>query len=192
MARENTDIHFEAEQKRRRTIIIAIILFLLGISFVIAGTVAYYQTTITGNITGTIARWDFKANNQASSFAITLAPDGNHTDNATLAPDTSGSFSVVMNATDSQLAIDYEVSFSNFLNVPTNLIFYSDANRQTPVDIESATYTLTGTLAAGSTTTKTWYWTWPYGNASSVSVDNADANKTVSFTVNVVGVQKNQ
>ena len=70
MAKKNAEIRFEAEQKRQRAIIIAIILFLLGLILIIAGTYAYYQRTLTGTVTGTIATWNFKANNSASSFTV--------------------------------------------------------------------------------------------------------------------------
>lgn len=192
MAKKNAEIRFEAEQKRQRAIIIAIILFLLGLILIIAGTYAYYQRTLTGTVTGTIATWNFKANNSASSFIVTLTPTGNKTANSTIAPGTSGSFSVTLSAASSALPVNYVLSFSNFENIPTNLVFYTDSAHTTVADIEASGYSVTGSLAAGGSATKTWYWVWPYGTASSVTADNADANKSVSFSVDVVGTQKNQ
>lgn len=192
MAKKNAEIRFEAEQKRQRAIIIAIILFLLGLILIMAGTYAYYQRTLTGTVTGTIATWNFKANNSASSFTVTLTPTGNKTANSTIAPGTSGSFSVTLSAASSALPVNYVLSFSNFNNIPTNLVFYTDSSHTTVADIEASGYSVTGSLTAGGSATKTWYWVWPYGTASSVTADNADANKSVSFSVDVVGTQKNQ
>ncbi len=192
MARNNSEIRFESEQRRRRVIMIAIVLFLLGIAFIVAGTYAYYRKTMTGTISGTIATWNFKSNNSSSSFTITLSPNETTTANSTIAPGTSGSFSVALSAASSSLPVNYTITFSNFSNIPTNLVFYSDSAHTTVVDIEASTYSVTGSLAAGGSATKTWYWDWPYGTSSSTSTDNADANKTVSFTINVVGTQKNQ
>lgn len=192
MAKKSAEIRFEAEQKRYRTIIIAIILLLLGLVLIIAGTYAYYQKTITGTVTGTIATWNFKANSSTSSFRVTLTPSGNKTANSTIAPGTSGSFSVVLSAASSALPVNYVLTFGSFTNIPTNLVFYSDSSHTTVADIEASGYSVSGSLAAGGSVTKTWYWVWPYGSSSSVAADNADANKTVSFNVNVVGTQKNQ
>lgn len=192
MARNNAEIRFESEQRRRRVIMIAIILFLLGIAFIVAGTYAYYRKTMSGTISGTIATWNFKSNNSSSSFSITLTPNESTTANSTIAPGTSGSFSVNLSAASSSLPVDYSITFSDFSNIPTNLVFYSDASHTTVVDLDASTYSVSGTLAAGGTATKTWYWDWPYGSSSSTSTDNASANKTVSFKINVVGTQKNQ
>ena len=193
MARTNTNVRYKSEEKRRRAIILAIILFLIGIGMVIAGTYAYYQRTITGTASGTIARWNFKANNSTSSFTISLTPTQTaNTLNSTIAPETSGSFKIDLSTVDSDLPVVYEITFSTFTNKPANLKFYSDSSFTTETDITASGYKITGNMNAGTTTSKTIYWKWPYGTAASVTNDNAAADKTVSFNVNVVGTQKVQ
>ncbi|MBQ4634393.1 MAG: hypothetical protein IJB71_03500 [Bacilli bacterium] len=192
MARKSAEMRLAAEQKRRRIITFAIILFLLGLILVFVGTYAYYQRTITGTVIGTVSTWSFKANNSATSFNVTLVPNGNATSNSTMAPGTSGSFSVVLSAAASELPVDYVITFSNFSNIPTNLVFYTDAAHTSQVDLQAVGYTLSDTLLSEASATETWYWEWPYGTTESVAVDNADANKVVSFTITVVGTQKNQ
>ncbi len=189
MARKLAEIRFEATQKRRKNIVIAIILFALGISLVVAGTLAYYRSTLSGVTSGTIAAWNFKANNVTTNFTISLTPNnGVSTSSSTIAPGTSGSFSVALSASASALGVDYEINFSDFTNLPQNLIFYTDDNYTTTVDLTN-NYSFEGTLAAGALLTKTWYWDWPYGNSSSITTDNASIDKTVSFNVTVVGTQ---
>ena len=97
--------------------------------------------------------------------------------------------SYARSAADSDLAADYVMTFSDFQNKPTNLKFYSDSSFTNETDITASGYSITGTLASGDATTKTIYWKWAYGAASSVTLDNQDADKNVSFTVTVVGTQ---
>ena len=194
MASLGTSVRYKSDEKRRHAIMLAIVLFILGIAMIVVGTYAYYQTSINGVIEGTIARWIFKANNNTSSFTVNLTPSqSGTTESGTVAPGTSGSISIVLTTIDSpntgELPAEYTITFSNFTNVPTNLKFYSDQNFQTETNIQSNGYSITGTLAANNSITKTIYWKWGYGDASTVAQDNADANKAVSFTMTVAGKQ---
>ena len=191
MARSSSSIKYKAEEKRRRAIILAIVLFFIGLAMIFAGTYAYYRSNITGTVSATITSWSFKANNDASSFTIVLTPSQSSTTyNSTMAPGTSGSFTIALSTANSDLAADYTMTFSNFVNKPANLKFYSDSNFTTETDITASGYSITGTLNAGASTTKTIYWKWAYGNDSSVTTDNSSADKNVSFTVTVVGKQR--
>jgi len=191
MAKSNADVRYKADEKRQRTLAIAIILFLIGLIMVFIGTFAFYQNTITGTVNGSIASWVFKANNNASNFAITLSPtQTTRTLNSTMAPGTSGSFTINLSTEGSALGVNYTITFSNFTNLPSNLKFYSDSAYNTETDITASGYSLTGTLNANSTLAKTIYWKWEYGTSSSVTTDNSSADKSVSFTATVVGQQK--
>ena len=191
MAKSNADVRYEAEEKRKHILIVAIILFLIGLIMVFIGTYSYYQNSVTGTVSGTIATWSFKANNNASNFNITLSPTQTaRTLNTTMAPGTSGSFTIQLSTVGSALAANYTITFSNFSNIPSNLKFCSDAACNTVTDITASGYSLSGTLNAGTTVDKIIYWQWPVGGASSITADNAAANKAVSFTATVVGTQK--
>ena len=48
---------------------IAILVLAIGIAF---GTYAYYQTTISGTISGNVAKWRFTANGETSSVNLDL------------------------------------------------------------------------------------------------------------------------
>lgn len=190
MAKSRTSIRYKAEEKRRHAIILAIILFILGLAMIVAGTYAFYRSTISGTINGSISVWTFKANNNASSFNITLTPSQTtSTLNSTMAPGTSGSFTINLSTKNNGLSADYTITFSGFTNKPANLKFYSDSNFTTETDITASGYKITGTLAANSEETKTIYWKWPLGNTSSITSDNSAANKNFSFTATVVGKQ---
>ena len=201
MARTDNNVRYRADERRHHAIILAIILFLIGLIMVFVGTFAYYQNDSAGSVNGTIAAWSFKANNNATSFRINLEPSQNITATytnsynetvKTIAPGTSGSFSIELSTVNSALNVDYTITFSNFVNIPTNLKFCSDQNCNNVTDITATGYSLTGTLNAGLTTTKTVYWQWPanFSDSSSIAVDNASADKAVSFDITVVGQQK--
>ena len=160
---------------------------------IVAGSYAYYRTTISGSITASITTWEFKANNSATSFNISLAPSQTtKTLNSTMAPGTSGSFTITLDNHNNGLPVNYTITFSNFQNIPANLKFCSDSETcNTVTDITAAGYSITGTLNAGqSALQKTIYWKWPLGDSSSVTADNAAADKNVTFTATVVGQQK--
>ncbi len=187
MARIDNEMHYKSEEKRRRILIIAIALLFIGVFMILIGSYAFYQSTLSGTVNVTMARWDFKANNQTSSFSVALTPTQSSTTlNSTIAPGTSGTIPINLTATNSDLDVDYTITFSNFSNVPTNLVFKVD---NVTTNIRANGYSITSTLAAGGSTSKTITWEWPYGNSSSVTADNADADKSMSFTINVVGQQ---
>ena len=80
---------------------------ILTISFsvlIIAGTVTYafYQSSINGIINGTIARWDFKANNLTDNIKL---------DFGELYPGKNGSVDLVLSAENSDLDVYYELIF---------------------------------------------------------------------------------
>ena len=191
---KNEEVRYKSEQKKHRIILIAVILLLVGFIMIAIGTYAYYRTTITGTVSGTIAAWSFKTNNASSTFTtITLAPtQTTKTLNATMAPGTSGSFDLVLSSVGSEVPISYEITFSNFTNVPTNLQFYSDEDFLNVSDIRTTGYKITGEMGSNSTLTKTIYWKWDYGTSTSTTDDDTDANKNVSFDCSITGKQKEE
>ena len=188
------EVRYKSEVKRHRIILIAVILLLIGFIMIAIGTFAYYRTTVTGTVSGTIASWSFKTNNGNPTFTtITLAPtQTTKTLNSTMAPGTSGSFDLVLSTVGSALPVSYTITFSNFTNVPTNLQFYSDDDFLTVSDIRTNGFKIEGDMASNTTLTKTIYWKWDFGTASSTTNDNLSANQNVSFDVSIVGRQKEQ
>ena len=68
---------------------------------VVLGTVTYafYQSSINGNVSGTIAKWNFTANDQASNFELDLGD---------LYLGKSGTYNITLSATNSDLDVYYE------------------------------------------------------------------------------------
>ena len=127
---------------------IAILVLAIGIAF---GTYAYYQTTISGTISGNVAKWSFKANGQTSSLTIDMGD---------LYPGTSGAYDIVLSAKDSALDVYYELYFSwSFLSQ----YLYGDSAYTFSFDSCPTPRGRYGTIPAGEEITLTFYYNWPYG-----------------------------
>ncbi len=170
----------------------------------LGGTMAKYVTDVKGDGTATVAKWSFKANGQdATMTAVDLASTAygniNNDGGNKIAPGTEGSFDIEIDASGSEVAVDYAITFSNLQNKPDNLTFYSDADGTKKIDSLENCKDLNGTIEladVSKTVTKTVYWKWPYGTSDKVDDNTADntagtpGNSAVSFDIVVTGTQK--
>lgn len=160
-----------------------------------SGTLARYTTTVTGDATGTAAAWSFKANGQTATMTTINLRDTVARSTVTtneIAPGSEGSFDIVIDANGSDVSVDYTIAFSNLLNKPTNLKFYSDAAHTDEIANLVGYTGLNGTIALGSVgtpVTKTVYWQWAYQTDGGDAQDTADQGKVPTFDINVVGTQ---
>lgn len=154
---------------------IAMIVAALGLG---VGTYAYYQTTITGTVTGSITAWSFLVNDKTTDFTVDLGD---------LYPGVSGSVTLNLSAEDSGLGVNAVVSFSNPTNWPANLKLYSDSGHNSEIVI--GTTTISRTITAGNSDTVTVYYDWPIGTAPETG---PTANQNASFVITVVGTQVEQ
>ena len=141
---------------------------------IIGGTVtyAYYRSTLTGSASGTIARWDFKANNQTTEFAIDLGA---------LYPGKQTTFDIVLSAASSSLDVYYELKFEPGY-IPGN--FYWDNEKTILVD----DFDYIGkykVIPAGTTETLTIYYDWPYDMIEGEEYDP----EIQPLYVNIIGQQ---
>jgi len=157
---------------------------ILGIAMIVAslglgiGTYAYYQSTITGTVSGSITAWSFVVNEQPTEFAVDLGA---------LKPGVSGSVTLNLSAVGSGLGVNAVVSFSGKTNWPANLKLCTDSNCAT--EIVFGTTTISRTIAAGGTDTAVIYYDWPIGTTAE-SGPTVDQN--ASFVITVVGTQVQQ
>ena len=154
---------------------VAMIVAALGLS---VGTYAYYQSTITGDVTGSITPWSFVVNESPTSFTAELGE---------LKPGVSGEITLNLSAEDSGLGVNAVVSFSGQTNWPSNLKLYTDANHTSEITV--GTTTISRNLEAGATDTVVIYYNWPLG-------DSAEApeygGQTASINITVTGTQVEQ
>lgn len=157
---------------------------ILGIALMVAavglgvGTYAYYQSTLSGTVSGSITAWSFLVNNEAETFTATLGD---------LYPGKTGQVELNLSADASGLDVDAVISFSGLTNWPANLHLYQDANHTEL--ITPGTTTISRTITAGHHDTVTIYYEWPYGTSVE---DGPETNQTASFKITVVGTQKEQ
>lgn len=156
---------------------------ILAISFsvlVIGGSITYafYQSSINGTISGTIARWDFKANNLTDNISL---------DFGELYPGKNGSVDLVLSAENSDLDVYYELIFSNANNINSKLYWDSNHNRgigsngtMTDNSWRVGKY---GVIKAGSKETIPIYVYWPYEKRDNYS------NAALNSKIKIVGRQ---
>ena len=193
-----------ATKTRNKPVII--LLALLLITAIVFSMYAYakYKTTLTGNGTATVAKWSFKVNGQTQTIpdidlATTMKKVNNVAENK-LAPGTEGSFDLNLDATGSEVAIDYNIKLA-VTEKPSNLRFYTDSSYTKEIASTDGVMNVSGVMSLEeikTIQTKTIYWKWPYqtGDTDDVKkandkIDTADSKKSVTMTITVTGTQRN-
>ena len=147
----------EKSYKRVSIIVVAITITIL------LGTVSYafYQTTINGRVSGTIAQWSFTANDQTSSFDLNLGE---------LYPGKSGTYNITLSAANSDLDVYYELIFTG---ADIDFLLYWDSSYTKPLDgYDSAYVGKYGVITKGSSVTIPIYFNWPYGTEVEAYINN--------------------
>ena len=144
------------EKNYKRIMIITIVTSII----VILGTVSYafYQTTINGRVSGTIAKWSFTANNQTDSFDLNLGE---------LYPGKSGTYNITLSAANSDLDVYYELIFT----LPGNAIngfLYWDSSYTKPLAGYVGRY---GVIPKGTVEYVTLFLNWPYDGVDTYQSD---------------------
>ncbi|MBQ4634134.1 MAG: hypothetical protein IJB71_02160 [Bacilli bacterium] len=173
-------------------------IILLALAFIIllgTGAYAYYQTTISGTISGNVAKWSFKANNQTSTFNFDLG---------SLYPGKYAEYSLELSAEDSDLPVAFEIichwdeiedfSFaaqfliSPKLNALNGSLFFKKNNQY----VSSAFYSpgLKGVIMPGKKVTIPLYYNWPYNNTPTDDKPFLDlSGESVTMPVTIIGRQ---
>ena len=158
--------------KGNKILYAGIAILILGIGFAV-GTYAYYQTSVTGTVSGTVLAWRCTANTvgEEANFTINLG---------SLYPGSSGSKTITV---ASSIDATYTIKFTGFTNMGggsnhPNLNLFEDSGHATPINASS---TLSGTVSAGGSDTKTFYYYWPYGTTTQ-SYNSAAPSVTVTVT----------
>ena len=188
--------------KRKKVIIVSSILIIMLLAFIGGQAYAKYISQVRGNGIAEIATWSFKVNGQKEQVQeIKLVSTYNSetlVDNK-IAPGTSGSFNIIVDATGSEVGIKYNIKFAEESNKPQNLKFVYGGKEYD--SIKQLGDELSGTIAANEedkTRTINVQWKWNYETGSSAEQINAndiiDTNDAISianytFQVIVTGTQ---
>lgn len=172
-----------ADKKEKMKLILGIALMILSVGLA-AGTYAYYQTTITGNASGTIVAWECKTNDSSSSFTLNMGD---------LKPGSTGA--LALNLSVKNFKALFTISLSNASNIPTNLNFYTNSATQTSAtclsktgasvsgcDLASTTQTLDATSSGSATGTLNIYYNWPLGTTAETPATAGAASIKINVT----------
>lgn len=188
--------------KKKTALLVICLLLAIILSFMIGKTFSKYISEVKGTGTAEIANWVFKVNGKEDVIQnVNLLSTYNNETliNNKVAPGTSGSFNIVVDATGSEVGVDYVIQFLNESEKPQNLIFtYDDQQYTTVQDLEKD---LSGTINANDenkTRTITIYWEWQYQTGENeneinqndiIDTNNAKQLENYTFDICVAGTQ---
>lgn len=200
------------EQKtgNKNKVIIALAILTIVVLLVGIWAFARYTSTVSGSGTAAVASWSFKANGETETMAEnvdllkTMSEVNGKVAPKHMAPGTNGNFVIDIDATGSEVAVEYNVVLSNFSNIPQNLHFYTDSAKQNEITVSSGSYTVSGYIPYSATEnamkkTTTIYWDWPYqtvgeddeATAANDAQDTRDAGQDITCDITVTGWQSN-
>lgn len=183
--------------KKKKVLAILAVLAVILLAFIGGQAYAKYVSEVRGEGIAEVATWSFKVNGQNEQVeSINLASTCNNetlVDNK-IAPGTSGSFNIIVDATGSEVGINYNITFTEEENKPQNLKFeYNDIEYNSIKDLEDD---LSGTINANDedkTRTLNVKWKWDYETGSNPEeilsndlVDTEDAKRIQNYTFDVV------
>lgn len=196
--------------KNKKRILLITIFALLLIILLISFTYSKYAETITTGAKGRIARWNFNGDVESTTTNVISLSDTLDENSDVIKPGSSGTFSIVVDATGSDVDIDYTVAVTAENNKPENLFFvygsdmtqkkYSMKDIMKAINRSNTETTLTGTIPANSNSQRVEYevyWEWPFetiDNAGTIfdndDVTDGESGEEYSFELEITGIQK--
>ncbi|MDO5556303.1 MAG: hypothetical protein Q4G09_06850 [Clostridia bacterium] len=187
--------------KKRSTVTLLAVLLLITVivASIVAGTYARYANTVTA----TAANWSFTAGlntpqvtslNLYDTITDVATTYPNLTED-TIAPGTSGSFTVNLDGTGSEVGIKYTIGITlpSGEGVPTGLTFLVDGQAVSATGYEGyiSLADLTDEDTSKGKVTKTVTWAWAIGDdaAATTGVDNGFDEFTGTINVSIRGEQ---
>ena len=189
--------------KKKKSVIIALILLAIVVSFIGGKTFSKYVTEVIGNGTAEVASWEFKVNGtEDAEQTINLTSTCNNETlvNNKIAPGTSGSFDIVIDCTGSDVGIEYDIDIFNKNQRPGNLIFSYDGDKYG--DLRDIAKVLSGGIINANDENKvrtfTIDWEWPYETGTTeeqkamndqIDTNNGKYMENYQFKVIISGTQ---
>ena len=189
---------------KKRVIRAVIIIALITIVSVAGYTFArYYQSINVGGGKATIARWSFGSKNMETVINLS---------DKKIAPGSNGQFEIEVDATNSEVDVEYEILVSEEKNIPTNMKFYTVTKDEKGAVIattqksssftELAANNLKGVIPVEPNNQKRTivvHWDWEFNEADTSLIDSEDAtlkhdengnsNLECGFDIKIIGCQ---
>ena len=184
-------------KKSKKIVLLLVAIAAIIFSFVGGQSYAKYMSKVTGQGTADIASWSFKVNeNEEKMQTISLKSRQNNSTllNNKIAPGTDGEFQIKLDATGTDVRINYAIKFENETRKPTNLKFTYDGKKYNSLsDLQKD---LTGIINADEqekNKTLTIGWNWKYETGSTQQeitandlIDTKEAKEINSYTFDIV------
>lgn len=173
--------------KEDKYLFLILIMLIVAVVSISVGTYAFFATRFNTKITGTMASWNFKVNDETSTFAD-IRLDETLDAGVGVVPGSAGSFLLSIDGTNNVKNVTYTINFIKN-NVPKSMIFYSDEDRTIPIDMDLG---VIGTIKANETEIRNVriYWKWPYGNEDSIVDDTYFSGQLIKLLITVEGKQE--
>lgn len=191
-------------KKNKKIILVIIAIAIILLAFIGGQVYAKYMSTVKGEGTAEVANWSFKVNDkedQIQTISLNSTINNQTLANNKIAPGTQGSFQIKLDASDSEVGINYAIKFENETNKPTNLKFeYQDKIYNSITELQQV---LNGTINADEENKIKEIninWKWPYETGTTaqeiatndkIDTQNAKQIRTYKFDVIVTGTQVN-
>lgn len=191
-------------KNKKKIISVLLLIALIAVIFIAGYTFArYYKSINAGSSSANIARWSFGSKN--AEAVINLSSEK-------IAPGSNGQFEIEVDATGSEVDVEYEIIVSDEKNIPTNMKFYAETKNEAGDIIstteekssfsELASSDLKGTIPVETNNQKRTivvYWDWEFNENDTSSVDSDDATLTYDeegnsslecgFNIEIIGRQ---
>ena len=190
----------------KKIYILLIGIIILLASVIIGNTVAKYVTSASSNADINIARWQVLVNNEDVTSATTLNniitpvfPGNNNIAQGVIAPSAEGYFDIVIDATNTDVSLRYEVTTSaNEESIVQDLVLsgYSidEGERQEIVEDENGNFKIQGDIRYNSQDkdiTLRVYIKWNDDTETGATMTNADDTSTTQEEESVAKVNVN-
>lgn len=184
-------------KKSKKIVLISFAIIAIILSFAGGRAYAKYMSRVTGQGTADIANWNFKVNEKEDKIqTISLKSTMNNSTltNNKIAPGTEGSFQIKIDATNSEVGINYVIKFENETKKPSNLKFmYEGTTYNSLAELQKV---LTGTINANDQNkskilTINWNWNYETGNSAQEislndNIDTQDGKQISNYTFDVL------
>ncbi len=152
--------------KKRKIIAISAILLAIIVSFIGGNTFSKYITEVKGTGVAEVAKWYFKVNGsdeQVQNIDLISNANGSLVSGSKIAPGTSGSFKIMIDASECDVALDYTLKVQNQTVKPANLVFkYGGKTYQNIEQIAQEASSFFNANSEAKTLEIPISWEWPY------------------------------
>ena len=175
---------------KTKILVVMFIILIICLCIIISRAYAKNNSQIRGKGNAEIAKWDFKVNGEETQIKSVNLKNTNIKESLTegkIAPGTQGFFEIIVDASEADVGIDYEIKFENETKKPSNLIFrYENIESKSLKDLEE---TLKGSIKKEDTEKIKIFeieWEWKYENGNDFQAihknDELDTKEALQLT----------